>query len=119
MWFGLDSTRFVDSANDSLVQLLTRDIQSVEFTHRIPGSLEGLLFGGLGGFGVGLIAGIGKPTGGDEGMGRGLLILGLGVLGGAGGFLVGAIKGHDYTLIFPVDSMQSQAISPDDRVQNP
>ena len=117
--FGQDSTRFVDSAKDSFVQLPTRDIKSVEFTHRIPGSLEGLLFGGLGGLGVGLIAGIGKQSGGDEGMGRGLLILGLGVLGGTGGFLVGAIKGHDYTLIFPGDSVQALATSMDLRNPDP
>jgi hypothetical protein len=97
----------------------TGDIKSVQVTHRIGGALEGLMFGALGGLGVGLVATIGSHSGGDEGMGRGLLRMLTTVLGGAGGFIIGAIKGHDYTFIMPQDSLKVEFPSPVSRKPDP
>jgi hypothetical protein len=77
------------------------------------------MFGGLGGLGVGVVLWGGGHSGGDEGMGRGLMMLGMMVLGGTGGLVVGAIKGHDYTYSFPPDSMQSRSPVPSRREDQP
>jgi hypothetical protein len=107
--FGPDSSHFLCGLNDSLTRVSTRDIDMVQVTHHLGGALEGLIVGGFGGLGVGLVAGTGYGSGGDEGMGRGWMILSMMVLGGTGGAVVGAIKGHDYTYIFPPDSTQSRS----------
>jgi uncharacterized protein YceK len=98
---GMDSTRFVDRTTDSVVVVQTHDLKSVEVTHHAGGALEGLLFGGIGGAGFGLLAGSGMGQGGDEGMGKGLLVLATTVVGATGGVIIGVIKGHNYTFIFP------------------
>jgi hypothetical protein len=104
-----DSTRFFNQSNDSLIQLPTRNIESIRVTHHGGGALEGLMFGGLGGCGVGILAGIGLASGGDEGMGRGLLALGALTLGASCGLIIGAVKGHDYTFIMPTDTVTAQS----------
>jgi hypothetical protein len=111
--FGQGSTRFIDRTNDSLVQVYTKDIKSVTIVHRGGGVLEGLMFGALGGLGVGLLAASPLHSGGDEGMGKGYLVLVSIVAGGTGGLVIGAIKGHDYTFILPQDSLKGESQKPE------
>lgn len=100
-----DSTRFVDRDTEDILRFPTQDIRSIQITHHGGGALEGLLFGGLGGGAVGLALGIGMGTSGDEGMGKGLLALTGLAAGTVGGLVFGAIKGHEYTFVFPDDSV--------------
>ena len=111
--FGMDSTRFFNRSNDSLVWVLTKDVKSVGANHRFGGALEGLILGGFGGAGVGLLAGSGMHSGGEEGMGKGLLLLATSFLGATGGLAVGVIKGHDYTFLFPHDSLKYDSLDHD------
>ncbi len=111
--FGQDSTRILSRANDSLFFVPTKDVKSVQITHRFGGGLEGLLLGGFGGVGVGLLAGSGMHSGGDEGMGKGLLVLATSFLGATGGMVVGAVKGHEYTFAFPHDSLNHDSLKHD------
>ena len=108
-----DSTQFVDRKTEDVLQFSTREIQSIQVTHHGGGALEGLLFGGLGGGVLGLTLGIGTGTSGDEGMGKGLLLLTGLAVGSVGGFTYGAITGHDYTFVFPSDSVVVGARTPD------
>ena len=91
-----DSTMFINSENDSLVVLPTGVIKSFRLTHHGGGALEGLLFGGLGGVSIGLLA--------AENGGGGAAFYG-GIIGGIGGAIVGGLKGHNYTFILPADSV--------------
>jgi hypothetical protein len=100
---GLDSTRFINSDTDSLMVLPTRTIKSFRVTHRGGGGLEGLLFGSLGGLSVGFF-GVG-PEGGMAGI-YGMFI------GGIGGGVIGGIKGHNYTFLFPADSVSVDPKTP-------
>ena len=102
-----DSTRFVDSKAGTTLQFPTGEIRSIRVVHRGGGAIEGLLFGGLGAGALGLALTAGMKTGGDEGMGKGLVVLTSFVVGGAGGIVFGVIKGHDYTFVFPDDSVAS------------
>lgn len=96
-----DSTVFVDRSTEEILQFPTGDIQSIYITHRGAGAIEGLLFGGLGGYALGLASASGIST--NEG-GRGAAIFISLVAGGVGGLVYGAVKGHDYTFVFPHDS---------------
>lgn len=101
----MDSTKCVDKMTKQTVMFPTDEIQSIKMTHHGGGALEGLLFGGLGGSALGLVLGLGMGTGGDEGMGRGLLVFTGLATGTVGGFMFGIIKGHEYTFVFPDDSV--------------
>jgi hypothetical protein len=100
-----DSTRFVDRNAKDILQFPNQDIRSIRVAHHGGGAVEGLLFGGLGGGALGLALGIGMDTSGDEGMGKGLLLITCMAVGSVGGLTFGAIKGHDYTFVFPNDSI--------------
>ena len=108
-----DSTLFVDRNTEDILRLPTRDIRSIQVAHHFGGAAEGLLFGGLGGGTLGLALTAGMSTSGEEGSGRGLAIFTSLVVGGIGGLVYGAIKGHDYTFVFPSDSVVVGARTPD------
>lgn len=100
-----DSTLFIDRKTEDTLRFSTRDIRSVQVTHHGGGAVEGLFLGGLGGGALGFVLSSGLNSSGDEGMGKGLAIL-TGLLGGgAGGLVLGAVYGHDYTFVFPGDSL--------------
>ena len=91
-----DSTRFSNSDDGSVTVIPTRAIHSFRLTQRVGGALEGLLFGSLGGISIGLFAG------GREGGMAGIYGA---MIAGVGGGIVGALKGHNYTFIVPMDSI--------------
>jgi hypothetical protein len=97
-----DSTRFLTGDPDSAVVIPSSDVGSVKITHHGGGALEGLVFGTFGGGVFGVTAYVTH----DEGLGMiGMLLI---PLGGIGGAVYGGITGHDYTYIFPTDSLEAK-----------
>lgn len=100
-----DSTGFVDYSIEEPVQVPTRSIESIRISHHGGGAMEGLLFGGLGGGALGFGLGVGLGNHGDEGMGKGLLLISGLAVGTVGGLVIGAIEGHVYTFVLPRDTV--------------
>ena len=100
-----DSTRFVDCKLEETVQIPTRSIETIRISHHGGGAMEGLLFGGLGGGALGFGLGVGPGNHGDEGMGKGLLLISGLAVGTVGGLVIGAIEGHVYTFVLPRDTV--------------
>jgi hypothetical protein len=97
--FGADSTRFLTGDPDTLMAIPTNSVKSIRITHHGGGALEGLIIGSASG-GVFFIASKISPSL-DASYGGVLLLL----AGGLGGATFGAIAGHDYTFVFPEDSL--------------
>ncbi len=115
-----DSTEFIDSGSLDTVRIPTHSIHSIQIVHHGGGALEGLMLGGLGGTAFGLFTTIGTGSSGNASMGKGLWVIATTVVGATGGLVFGAIKGHDYTYICPIDSTSNdrQADKPDTVMSN-
>jgi hypothetical protein len=105
-----DSINFIRKDDSCRASIRTQDVASVKITHHLPGALEGLMFGGLGGLGVGLVLGIpmASESDSDMRMGRGLLGIGGLFIGGTGGFVIGLVSGHSYNYVIQKDSISTE-----------
>jgi hypothetical protein len=105
--FDSDSSRFINQSDDRTMTISSLDLAAVHVLRHTQGAAEGLILGGLGGLSVSYIATSVALNPGDPDM-RWLLVAGGALLGGAGGFTVGAIKGHDYVFTFPLDTLHTE-----------
>jgi hypothetical protein len=96
---GADSTRFLSGDHATLVAIPTNTVKSIQVTHHGGGALEGLVFGAFGG---GLLFVTMRNS--EYGL-FGLVMI---VVGGLGGVTYGAIAGHDYTYVFPQDTLDAK-----------
>ena len=103
---GGDSSRFTEQGSNTPVTLATREIASIHIVNHTAGAAEGLILGGVGGLIVSYVA-VAATHGRVDNLGW-FLVFGGSILGGAGGFTVGAINGHDYILAFPADSLEAK-----------
>ena len=111
-----DSTQFIDRTTEDILRFPTGHIESIQVTHHGGGAIEGLLIGGLGGGALGLAAASGIST--NEGGRGGAIFINL-VAGGVGGLVYGAVKGHDYTFVFPDDSITVETGVPMTDIKSP